>query len=140
MSAFADRIFYNWRMARRGGAYLAGSLLAAGAAGAFAAVARHSTRLAPLGLTPGQGLAGFVALALVAGLLWWKFSSLQDEMFHRIQNYSYGWGGAVTIAVLILWGVANAASLAPPIDPLAPLLLFAIIKSLFWSRAVRTWL
>jgi hypothetical protein len=139
-SILGSRVFYNWRMAKRGGLYLVGSLLAAAAAGAFTGVARHPATPSGFSLSPAAGLAGFVLLALVSGFLWWRFSSLQDEMFHRIQNYSYGWGGAVSIAVLVVWGIANAARLAPPIDPLAPLLLFAIVKTFFWSRAVRTWL
>ncbi|HWC55589.1 MAG TPA: hypothetical protein VG434_01295, partial [Sphingomicrobium sp.] len=68
------------------------------------------------------------------------FSSLQDEMFHRIQNYSYGWGATVTVAVLIVWGIANGATLAPPIDPFAPLLIFAMTKGFFWTVATRRWL
>ena len=141
MKSISDsRFFYNWRMAKRGGGYLVGSLVAAGAAGAFAAAAGHASRMAALGVTPVWGLAGFVALVVVAGALWWRFSSLQDEMFHRIQNYSYGYGAAVSMAVLAIWGVANAAGLAPPIDPLAPLIIFALTKSVFWTRAVRTWL
>lgn len=139
-SLFESRIFYNWRMAKRGGGYLVGSLLAAGAAGAFAAAARHSHRMAALGITPALGLAGFIVLVLVTALLWWRFSSLQDEMFHRIQNYSYGWGAAVTIAVLVVWGIANSASLIPPIDPIAPLVLFAVGHGFFWTLATRKWL
>jgi hypothetical protein len=139
-SFFESRIFYNWRMAKRGGLYLVGSLVAAGAAGAFAAAARHSHRMAALGIGPGLGLTGFVVLVLIAGLLWWRFSSLQDEMFHRIQNYSYGWGAAVAVAVLVVWGLANAATLAPPIDPIAPLVLLALAKTFFWSIATRKWL
>src|SRR5690348_4016395 len=134
-SFFESRIFYNWRMAKRGGLYLVASLIAAGAAGAFAGAARHSHRMAALGISPTMGLAGFVVLVLIAGLLWWRFSSLQDEMFHRIQNYSYGWGAAVTIAVLVVWGLANAATLAPPIDPIAPLVLFAVAHAFFWTVA-----
>ena len=139
-SIFESRIFYNWRMARRGWPYLLGCLITAGAAGAFAAMARVSAHPVPFGLTRPEGLAGFVLLALLSGFLWWRFSRLQDEMFHRIQNYSYGWGAAVTVAVLIVWGIANGATLAPPIDPFAPLLVFAIAKSFFWTRAVRAWL
>jgi hypothetical protein len=139
-SIFGSRIFYNWRMARRGWPYLAGCLVAAGAAGAFAAIARNSAHPAPFGLSRLEDLAGFVLLTLVAGFLWWRFSSLQDEMFHRIQNYSYGWGAAVTVAVLIVWGIANGATLAPPIDPFAPLIVFAVIKGFFWTRATRKWL
>lgn len=135
-----NRAFYHWRLAKRGGAYLVGSLVAAGLAGALAAAANHAPRMAALGLTPVVGLAGFVAFALVSGLSWWKFSSLQDEMFRRIQNYSYGWGAAVSVAVLSVWGIANAAGLAAPIDPLAPVIVFALAKTVFWSQAVRTWL
>jgi hypothetical protein len=135
-----SRIFYHWRLAKRGGGFLVGSLVAAGAAGAFAGAAHQAVRMAALGLTPQLGLAGFIALVVISAYLWWRFSSLQDEMFHRIQNYSYGWGGAFSIAALVVWGLANAAALAPPIDPLAPLLVFALAKSFFWFRAVRTWL
>lgn len=137
---FGSRIFYNWRMARRGWPWLVACLLAAMAAGAFGGFARYSGHPAPFGLTRTEGLAGFVLLAVVAGLLWWRFSNLQDELFHRIQSYSYGWGSAVTVAILIVWGVANGATLAPPIDPFAPLLLFAVVKAFFWSRAVSKWL
>jgi len=139
-SIFGSRVFYNWRMAKRGWPWLVACLIAAAAAGAFGSVARYSGHPAPFGLTRAEGLAGFVLLAIVAGLLWWRFSRLQDEMFHRIQSYSYGWGSAVTVAVLIVWGVANGATLAPPIDPFAPLLLFAVIKAFFWSIATRKWL
>jgi len=139
-SLFEGRAFYNWRMGKRGGLYMVGSLLAALAAGIFAVAARPAGHLAAIGFAPAWSLAGFVALLAVAALLWWRFSSLQDEMFHRIQSYSYGWGATVSIAILIVWGIANWVALAPPIDPIAPLLLFAIIKSLFWTRPVRTWL
>jgi hypothetical protein len=139
-SILDTRIFYNWRMAKRGGAYLVGSLVAAGAAGAFAAAAHHGGRIAALGISPTVDLAGFVGLAFLSGFLWWRFSSAQDEMFQRIQNYSYGWGAALSIAVLVVWGIASTAGMAPPIDPLAPLILFALAKSIFWTRAVRTWL
>ena len=139
-SIFGSRIFYNWRMAKRGWPWLVACLLTAGAAGAFASIARNSAHPAPFGLTRPEGLAGFVLLAVISGVLWWRFSSFQDDMFHRIQNYGYGWGAAVTVAVLIVWGVANGATLAPPIDPFAPLILLAIAKSFFWTRAVRKWL
>ena len=61
-------------------------------------------------------------------------------MFHRIQSYSYGWGAGVTVAVLSVWGIAYGARIAPPIDPFAPVMIFAVVKGLFWSRALRTWL
>ena len=141
MSGILDsRIFYHWRMAKRGSGYMTGSLVAAAAAGAFAGAAHHSQRMASLGITPAMGLTGFVVLVIATALLWWRFTSLQDEMFRRIQAYSYGWGGGVTVAILVVWGVANAAGLAPPIDPLAPLFLFALVKTFFWTKAVRTWL
>ena len=139
-SIFGSRIFYNWRMARRGGLYLVGSLVAAAGAGLLAAAARHAPRLAGLGITPMWALAGFVALVIVSGVFWWRFSGVQDEMFHRIQNYSYGYGGAVTVAILVVWGIANGAALAPPIDPFAPLILFALAKTFFWTIATRKWL
>ena len=139
-SIFESRIFYNWRMAKHGGAYLAGSLVAAAAAGLFSAAARHAPRMAPLGLSPTAALGGFVALCLLAAALWWRFSSLQDEMFHRIQNYSYGWGAAVSIAVLVVWGIANGARLAPPINPFAPLVLLGVAHAFFWMVATRKWL
>ena len=137
---FESRIFYNWRMAKRGGSYLAGSLVAAAGAGALAGVAHNKSQMAAIGLSPAVGLAGFIVLVLVSGLLWWRFSSLQDEMFQRVQNYSYGWGAAITVAVLVVWGIANAATLAPPIYALAPLFIFALAKTFFWSLAVRKWL
>ena len=140
VSIFESRIFYNWRMARRGGVYLVASLVSAALAGGLAAAAHHSSRVANLGVSPAMGLVGFVVLAFAAGLFWWRFSSFQDEMFHRIQHYSYGWGAAVSMILLIIWGIANAAQLAPPINPWAPLFLFAIIKAMFWTKAVRTWL
>jgi hypothetical protein len=139
-SIFQSRIFYNWRMAKRGWPYLLACLIAAGAAGAFAGFSRNSGHAAPFGLTRPEGLAGFVLLAVISGFLWWRFSSLQDEMFHRIENYSYGWGASVTVAVLIIWGIANGATLAPPIGPLAPLFVFALAKAFFWSVALRKWL
>jgi hypothetical protein len=139
-SIFGSRIFYNWRMAKRGWPYLLACLMTAGAAGAFGAFARVSPHPVPFGLSHAEGFAGFLSFAIVSGLLWWRFSSLQDEMFHRIQSYSYGWGAGVTVAALTVWGIAYGATLAPPIDPFAPLMIFAIVKALFWGRAVRTWL
>ena len=139
-SMFESRIFYNWRMAKRGGGYLVGSLIAAGASGLFIAATRHAPRLTALGLSTQAAFGGFLAMALLSGILWWRFSSRQDEMFHRIQNYSYGWGGATASTVLVLWGLAFGAGLAPPIDPIAPLLVFALAKSFFWTAATRHWL
>jgi hypothetical protein len=139
-SIFGSRIFYNWRMAKRGWPYLLGCLVTAGAAGWFAAIAHNSTHPAPFGLSRPEGLAGFVLLVVISGLLWWRFSSLQDEMFHRIQNYSYGWGAAVGMAVLVVWGIANGAGLAPPISPFAPLMLLAAGHAFFWGVATRKWL
>jgi hypothetical protein len=139
-SIFGSRIFYNWRMAKRGWPWLLACLVTAGAAGAFAAFARVSPHPVPFGLSHGEGLAGFVLLAVISGLLWWRFSTFQDEMFHRIQNYSYGWGASLAIAVLVIWGIANGAMLAPPIDPFAPLIVFAIAKGFFWTIATRKWL
>src|SRR5690348_5989096 len=139
-SIFGSRIFYNWRMAKRGWPYLVACLITAGAAGAFGGFARVSPHRVPFGLSHAEVLAGFVLLAILSGLLWWRFSSLQDEMFHRIQSYSYGWGAGVTVAVLTVWGVAYGAALAPPIDPFAPLMIFALVKAFFWSIATRKWL
>ena len=139
-SIFASRIFYNWRMAKRGWPWLLACLISAGVAGAFGGCARVSSRAAPFGLSHADCVAGFVLFAALAGLLWWRFSSLQDEMFRRIQSYSYGWGAGVTVVVLSVWGIAYGARIAPPIDPFAPVMIFAVVKGLFWSRAIRTWL
>ena len=139
-SIFEAKIFYNWRVARRGWPYLTGCLITAMGAGAFASMARFSSHPVPFGMTRTEGLVGFVILAALTGFLWWKFSSLQDEMFHRIQSYSYGRGGAVAMAIMIVWGIANGATLAPPIDPFAPLFVFATAKAVFWTIATRRWL
>lgn len=139
-SIFGSRIFYNWRMAKRGWPYLVACLVSAGMAGAFGGFARVSPRPVPFGLSHAEGVAGFVLFATLAGLLWWRFSTLQDEMFRRIQSYSYGWGAGVTVAVLSTWGIAYGARIAPPIDPFAPVMIFAVVKGLFWSKALRTWL
>jgi hypothetical protein len=139
-SMLESRIFYNWRMARRGWPWLLACLVAAGAAGSFGAFARASARPVPFGISHAEGVAGFILFTIVSGLLWWRFSRLQDEMFHRIQSYSYGWGAGVTVAVLTVWGIAYGATLAPPIDPFAPLIIFAVVKGFFWSIATRKWL
>lgn len=138
-SIFESRPFYNWRMARRSGIFAVGGLLAAITAGAFFMM-RPDGHLAMLGLAPELAFAGFFALLALAALLWWRFTSLQDEMFRRVQNYSSGWGATISVAVTIVWGVANAMTVAPPIDPVAPLLSFAIAKSFFWTAATRKWL
>ena len=140
MSIAEQRIFYHWRLAKQGGAYLVGSLVAGCVAGAFIAAARHAPRMAMFHVPAVIALTGFLIFTAVAGLLWWLFSRQQDEMFHRVQNYSYGWGATFSVAVLIMWGIASGAHLAPPIDPIAPLIVFAISKTFFWMRAVRTWL
>jgi hypothetical protein len=140
MAISESRIFYHWQLAKHGGAYLAGSLAAAGGAGAFIAAAHQAPRMSVFHISSEVALSGFVTLTVLAAALWWLFSKLQDEMFHRVQNYSYGWGAVVAAGVLILWGIANGAALAPPIDPVAPLLIFAVSKSFFWMRAVGTWL
>ena len=137
---FGSRIFYNWRMAKRGWPYLLACLITAGAAGAFGAFARVFPGPVPFGISPAEGLAGFIVFAIISGLLWWRFSSLQDEMFKRIQSYSYGWGAAVSIAILVVWGIANGARLAPPISPFAPLVVFAVAHAFFWMVATRKWL
>ena len=139
-SILGSRIFYNWRMAKRGWPYLLACLISAGLAGAFGGFARVSPQPVPFGLSRAAGVGGFILFAALACLLWWRFSSFQDEMFRRIQNYSYGWGAGVTVAVLSVWGIAYGARIAPPIDPFAPVMIFAVVKGLFWSRAIRTWL
>ena len=138
-SVLESRSFYHWHLSKRGGLSAAGSLIATACAGLIIVASHRAWR--PLVAAPGAlVLAAFLALMAAAILLWWHFSRLQDEMFHKIQNYSFGRGALLTVAVLILWGLANLAALAPPISPITPLVIFVVAKSFFWTRAVRTWL
>lgn len=80
-----------------------------------------------------------IAFSTLSGLLWWRFSLRQDEMFNRVQNWSLGMAGAWGGALLMAWALLALANAAAPISPRAVLALFGGLSFLFWFVAVRRW-
>ena len=77
--------------------------------------------------------------ALSSGVLWWRLSRRQDELFNRVQNWVLGTAGAWTALLTCLWGLTNMMGFAPPIQAPAPLLLFTVMIGLLFPVAVRKW-
>lgn len=100
-------------------------------------------------LGSGTPLAGFtpapwailwmLVCAIVSGVLWWRFSLRQDELFNRVQNWALAMGGAWSATLLSIWALFDLADLAPPVSPLAIVGLFHGLVIVFWISAVRRW-
>jgi len=80
-----------------------------------------------------------IGFAALSGLLWWRMSIRQDELFHRVQNWSLGMSGAWTAAALTVWGLLDMTGISPPIQAAAPLILFSALTILFGRTAARKW-
>lgn len=80
-----------------------------------------------------------IALATLSALLWWRFSLRQDELFHRVQNWTLGMSGTALVVALGLWFMLERAGMAPPIVELLPVKLYGILVLGFWFTAVRRW-
>jgi hypothetical protein len=84
-------------------------------------------------------VAWVIGFAALSGLLWWRMSIRQDELFHRVQNWSLGMSGAWTAAALTVWGLLDMTGISPPIQGSAPLILFSALTILFGRTAARKW-
>lgn len=84
-------------------------------------------------------VAWVIGFAALSGLLWWRMSIRQDELFHRVQNWSLGMSGAWTAAALTVWGLLDMTGISPPIQGPAPLILFSALTILFGRTAARKW-
>jgi len=84
-------------------------------------------------------VAWIIGFAALSGLLWWRMSIRQDELFHRVQNWSLGMSGAWTAAALTVWGLLDMTGISPPIQGPAPLILFSALTILFGRTAARKW-
>ena len=80
-----------------------------------------------------------VGFGLLSAILWWRLSVRQDELFHRIQNYALGMGGAWTAVALTIWGLFDMVGLAASIQPPMPLMLFTMLTTVFGCVAARQW-
>lgn len=88
--------------------------------------------------TPLLGWAT-VGLLLMSGLLWWRLSLRQDEMFNRIQNWSLGMSGAWATLVLTFWAVLATAGVLPTVSAWGIVFVACALFSAFWLIAVRRW-
>jgi hypothetical protein len=130
--------FYHWRLMSPGNRLLGiGSLALAVGAGIPLVIARRAGWTVAAGAPPIWAVAGFLVLMAASALLWWAFSRRQDEMFNHIQRRAWGEAGVLTAITLSLWGVLDLLHLAPPIVPIAPLLLLLGFKCSRWLAAVR---
>lgn len=72
-------------------------------------------------------------------VFWWRLSVRQDELFNRIQNWSFGMAGAWTVAIFGALGILSAASITRPEEPWGVIALFCLLFTGFWLYAVRRW-
>lgn len=80
-----------------------------------------------------------IGFGVLSGLIWWRFSALQDELFNRIQNWSLASGGIFTALCVTIWGMFTQAGAAYPMPAIAPLVIFTFAVLAFWGVAVRKW-
>lgn len=80
-----------------------------------------------------------VSLTILSGILWWRFSLRQDEMFNRVQNWSIGQASSWTMALVATWQVLAFGGVAPPVSVWLVLLAFSAAVTGFWMVAVRRW-
>jgi putative flippase GtrA len=144
-----DRVDRNWAIASFATAALAAiplSLTTAdwGFAIGYGAASGHmpdSTPLTPLLESGGYAVAmlASVALALVSGFTWWRFSRNQDEMFNTIQNYAIAQAGGWTFAFVFLWWLLALGGWVGTL-PVAAIVGIGVALLLgFWFQAVRRW-
>ena len=80
-----------------------------------------------------------VACWAVAGVLWWRFSLRQDEMFNRVQNWTLAMSGAITSALLVTWSLFAMTGAIGPVAALPALGLYLGLVLIFWFVAYRRW-
>jgi hypothetical protein len=80
-----------------------------------------------------------VAFWIAAGLLWWRFSLRQDEMFNRVQNWALAMSGAVTSTLLVIWSLFALTGAIGPVAALPALGLYLGLVLIFWFVAYRRW-
>lgn len=94
-------------------------------------------------LTGWRFYPAFVALSLAgaaAGVaLWLKFSSYQDEMFHRFHVYVVGVSSTATLCLLAAWAALASAGWTPPVAFNLLTLVWLVIALVAIVRAYRRW-
>jgi hypothetical protein len=89
-------------------------------------------------LSPLLAVLGTVS-AIVSGILWWRFSKRQDEMFNRVQNWALGTAGAWTGGAIMIWSILALGGLLPEAPLWSGALLYVLLLFVFWWVAVRRW-
>jgi hypothetical protein len=80
-----------------------------------------------------------MACTLVSAIAWWRFSRLQDEMFHRIQNFIFSRLGVCAAAVVILSWLASLPGWLDGISAEKMLYGGALVAGLSSLEAWRRW-
>lgn len=80
-----------------------------------------------------------VVFTVLAGVLWWRLSVRQDEMFNRIQNWAIGAGCGWSAVVLIAWAFLAMAKVLPWASPFAVIGVFWVAIMVAWTIACRRW-
>ena len=80
-----------------------------------------------------------VAFWIAAGILWWRFSRRQDEMFNRVQNWTLAMSSAITAATLVIWSLFAMTGAVGPVAALPALGLYLGLVLAFWFVAYRRW-
>lgn len=80
-----------------------------------------------------------IAFWAIAGVVWWRFSLRQDEMFNRVQNGALAMSGAVTSALLVIWSLFALTGAIGPVAALPALGLYLGLVVIFWFVAYRRW-
>lgn len=88
---------------------------------------------------PSWAVLWTLASLVVSGILWWRFSLRQDELFNRVQNWALAMGGAWSATLLSIWALLEIGGFVPPVAPVVILGLFYGLTLIFWFRAVRRW-
>lgn len=88
---------------------------------------------------PAWTAVWMVVFTVLAGVLWWRMSLRQDEMFNRIQNWAIGAGCGWSAAVLTGWAFLAMAGVLPWASPFAAIGVFWCAVVLAWTIAYRRW-
>ncbi len=80
-----------------------------------------------------------VVFMLVSGVLWWRMSRRQDEMFNRIQNWALGAGSGGSAVLLTCWAFLAMTGLVPWASPMATIMIFSCAIVVAWFIAYRRW-
>ena len=87
----------------------------------------------------GAFVAFVIASSIASAIAWWRFSQMQDEMFHRIQNHTLGRTAGVGLALtLFFWALSLPGWV--PVFPLHEIVMLELILlALFSADAWRRW-